>query len=402
MRTLTARLLGVLILLAAAGLDRPRGGEAGSPPPHASAGAGPALALPGSGWTQPFTARLFAQTPVRRLTTIEAVRAFPVYFHLATVVLRGEFIEQETELVLAADGHWLRLLNPSEAKGGPVEVRGEIIDVGKLERTDPRLGPYAERFKEDGWPRAGEELVLRLTSVSDAQFAAQPSVRALSLEPWKFEGQKVTVSGIFRGRNLFGDLPAAPGRSRNDFVLTGVEGALWVTELRARGRGFDLNVERRNDAGRWLEVTGVVQRHRGMALLKGDTVAATERPSTATAPFEPAPAAAPISPPVTVVFSDPTADELGVATGTSVRVQFSRGLQADSLEGQVRVAYLDGPTAALAFKTSYDAAARALRIDFSAPLEPFRTVKVELLGGIRGFDDAPFEPWAFTFSTAGL
>ena len=74
-----------------------------------------------------------------------------------------------------------------------------------------------------------------------------PPIRAIALEPWKFDTQKVTVTGNFRGRNLFGDLPGAPGKSRYDFVLRGVEGAIWVTNLRPRGSGFELDVNRRVD-----------------------------------------------------------------------------------------------------------------------------------------------------------
>ena len=82
------------------------------------------------------------------------------------------------------------------------------------------------------------------------------SVRSIAIEPWKCDGQTVTITGNFRGRNLFGDLPGAPGKSRYDFVLRGTEGALWVTDLRPRGQGFELDVNRRVDTDRWIEVTG--------------------------------------------------------------------------------------------------------------------------------------------------
>ena len=108
------------------------------------------------------------------------------------------------------------------------------------------------------WPRPGEELVLSVTAVAEAQLATSPSVRALALQPWRFEGQKVTVVGQFRGRNLFGDLPSAPGKSRYDFVLRSADAAVWVTDLRPRGRGFDLSVDARVDTGRWLQVSGTV------------------------------------------------------------------------------------------------------------------------------------------------
>ena len=51
-----------------------------------------------------------------------------------------------------------------------------------------------------------------------------------------------------------------------------------------------------------------------------------------------------------------------------------------------------------AFKTAYDGANRALVISFAKPLESYRTVKVELLDGLKAFDGAPVKPWTLTFS----
>ena len=314
-------------------------------------------------------------------------------------MVRGEFVEHNTQLVLRADDQDLSLLNPSAAKRGAVEVRGEVLDVGKLERTDVRLGAYAERFKNDEWPRPGTHLVLNVTDVTDAPVATVANVRALALEPWKFEGQTVTVTGNFRGRNLFGDVPAAPGVSRYDFVLSGVDGSLWVTNLRPRGRGFDLDVERRMDSSEWLQVTGVAGRYRGVATITATSLARAERPTVTAAPTETAAAPAP-NPPVNVVFSSPTQDETDVSPTSNVRIQFSRGLREASLKDQIRISYVaDGGTASpLAFKTTYDAASRSLRLDFAAPLEPYRMVKVELLDAIRAFDNGTFAPWTLTFS----
>ena len=108
-------------------------------------------------------------------------------------------------------------------------------------------------------------------------------MRALALQPWRFEGQNVTIVGEFRGRNLFGDQPSAPGKSRYDFVLRSADAAVWVTDLRPRGRGFDLSVEARVDTGRWLQVSGTVSQDRGLVAISGATVA-----TAATAPQEPA------------------------------------------------------------------------------------------------------------------
>ena len=131
-------------------------------------------------------------------------------------------------------------------------------------------------------------------------------MRALALEPWRFDGQTVTVIGNFRGRNLFGDLPDAPGKSRYDFVLRGAEGAVWVTGLRPRGRGFDLDVDRRVDTNRWLEVTGTVVHDRGLVRIEGTRIAAATRTDRSARrwPRRAAPAAPP--PPLEVVFFSPT------------------------------------------------------------------------------------------------
>lgn len=347
------------------------------------------------------SAALAAQSSARRTTTIEAIHEFPSYFHLQNVLVRGEFIEEKGELVLRADSVHLHLLNPSLATGKLVEVRGQIIDVGKLDRTDGRLGSYAERFMNAEWPRPGMELALNITTVTEALPSTSASVRALSLEPSKYEGQTVTVQGSFHGRNLFGDLPQAPGKSKYDFVLSGAEGAVWVTGLRPRGKGFDLDIDRRLDSNQWLEVTGVVSIYRGFTLVAATKMAAIPTPNITAAPPEPTTPPPPVVP-AEVVFSAPTADETDVALTAPVRIQFSKGLKESTLAGHVRVSYVGGDAAAPpAFKANYDAARRALQITFDSPLMPYRTVKIELAPDILAFDGAPLKPWSLTFSVGG-
>src|SRR5205807_2670383 len=69
------------------------------------------------------------------------------------------------------------------------------------------------------WPRAGEVTAIIATSVTPAQPPPAPSIRAIVLNPDRYFDQKVTISGQFSGRNLMGDLPDAPAKSRYDFVL---------------------------------------------------------------------------------------------------------------------------------------------------------------------------------------
>jgi hypothetical protein len=40
-------------------------------------------------------------------------------------------------------------------------------------------------------------------------------------------------------------------------------------------------------------------------------------------------------------------------------------------------------------------------LKLSKPLEAFRTVKIELLDGVKTFDGAPLKPWSVTFSVGG-
>jgi hypothetical protein len=354
-----------------------------------------------------------AQTPQRRLTTVHAVRQFPGYYHLQNVLLRGEFsddlgseasaTEAAARLTLRSGDQELRVVlddGVSSARG-PVEVRGYVVDVGRLNPDDPRLGPFGQTRDQSGWPKPGEELFLRATAVADAQVPATPTIRALTLEPWRYAGDKLTITGNFRGRNLFGDQPGAPGKSRYDFVLRGAEGAIWVTGLRPRGRGFELDVNRRIDSDRWVEVTGTVVHDRGLVMIEGTTLALAKAPEVQTVPVEAIPEVPKL--PVEVVFHSPRDGETDVRPGETVRVQFSRGLNEKTLAGRtlVTVAGAAADAPGLAHKAVYDAGSRSVAIRFDAPLPAFSTIRVEILGGVLGFDGAPVMPWATTFTTGG-
>ncbi len=340
-----------------------------------------------------------AQSTARRLTTIDALRQYPGYYHLQNVLLRGELAEAGLRMTLRTDESEIQLLLGDGVRGasGAIEVRGQLIDVGRLQQNDPRLSAYLEGREREEWPRPGEELFVRVDSILEAPTATVASVRVLALEPWRFQGETVTIVGNFRGRNLFGDLPDAPRRSRYDFVLRGAEGAVWITGLRPRGRGFDLDVDRRLDTNRWVEVTGTVGRERGLVTIEATGIALASEPERPEIADEDAPS--PPLLPLEVVFSSPTQEDIGVAASSTVRVQFSRGLNEASLAGNIRIGYLGVTTERpLAFTVRYDGATRSIEIRFADPLDRFRTLRVELLEGITAFDGGPLKPWTLTFS----
>ena len=359
----------------------------------------------------------------RRLTTIDALRRFSGYFHLQNVILRGELVEVSTsraansgtrpgdgavDLAAAAQRLALRggdsemrvMLNDVNPIDGPVEVRAQLIDVGRLTPSDPRLGRYENKPDPDHWPMPGEELVLSVASVSKATSDPSPTLRSLALEPWKYEGQTVTVTGQFGGRNLFGDVPASPAKDKYDFVLRNPEAAVWVTGLRPKGKGFDLNVDARVDTSQWLLVSGVVKRDRALVLVQAKTIAATPPPATRVVAEE---APAPPKEPGEVVFSSPTEGETNVSPSAPIRVQFSRGIDPPTLNGRFRLTYVGGsaPAETVDVQATYDVGTHAVVLKFSRALEAFRTVKLELLEGVKTFDGAPIKPWGVTFSLGG-
>ncbi len=253
-------------------------------------------------------------------------------------------------------------------------------------------------------------VLLRVASLEKAEPLPAPSVRALALDPERYLDQRVTVKGQFRGRNLFGDVPqvpAAPPKSKGEFVLRSADAALWVIGKQPKGHGFQFDTDSRIDSQRWLEVTGVVRQARGLVWIDVESLDET-KPAPEAAAVEAAPApAAPIPP--EVVFSTPTQDETDVPLTTHIRIQFSRDIDPPTFRGRVQVTYSGAQASErgepqappLTAQLRYDPGTRVLDITFSQPLERFRTVSVDLLEGIAGTDGAPLKPWKLTFTLGG-
>jgi hypothetical protein len=354
-----------------------------------------------------------SQPVTRRAADIASLVAYPGFYQGQPIVLQADLIETGNTLVLVQmdEPRALRVTSSGPVTPrGRVEARGVFWDVGRLKPDDPRvvannLQAVADASAESEWPKPGEVFVLRVTDVFPANSVSTPGLRDIVLDVDEYVDRQVTLTGQFRGRNLYGDLPQAPGLSRWDFVLKSADAALWVTGTQPRGKGFDLNVSARIDTGRWLEVSGVVKHGRGLIWLESVKIAATQ-----------APAAVPVletvqeaGPPPVVVFSSPTEGEADVPLDTRVRIQFSRDMDPASFKDQIRVSYAptqapaqtEPPAPAHTVTITYDAPTRALSIRFAEPLTRFRTVKIELLGGIKATDGATMAPWILTFLVGG-
>ena len=357
-----------------------------------------------------------AQPPARRATNIEALLAHPAFYHQRQIIVVGRVATQDNgELRVADDAGSVRVVFKGSAADGLDEIRGEFLDIGRMKPDDPRLAGYDLKRTfhvdpEGAWPRPGDVTTIVATAVTATSAPPAPSIRAIVLNPSRYLEQKVTVTGQFAGRNLFGDLPDAPAKSRYDFVIRSTDAAIWVTGGRPKGKGFDLSVDARIDTGRWLEVTGVLQQGRGLQWLEvGAAGIQLGKAPTETAPEGEPSIRVPAAPPPEVVFSAPTQDESDVALTTSVRIQFSRDIDQATLKGHIRVQYLDAQTVergepttpSAQFTTQYSAANRVLELKFPKPLERFRTVNVDLLEGILGTDQQPLKPFRLTFALGG-
>jgi hypothetical protein len=359
-----------------------------------------------------------AQAPPRRATNVAALLTFSAFYHGRPVVVVGKVATQKDGQIRVSDGlASLRVVFTGNAPDGNDEVHGEFWDVARMKADDPRLARLDLRqvFGIDpngAWPRAGEVTAIVATTITPATVLVAPSIRSIVLNPSRYLNQTVTVTGQFVGRNLTGDLPDAPAKSRWDFVIRSTDAAIWVSGARPKGKGFDLALDARLDTGRWLEITGVVHEGRGLQWLDvgAEGIQLGKAPIAAPAPAEErSPVRAPAAPPPEVVFSAPTEDESDVALTASVRIQFSRDIDQATVKGHVRANYLESetqergepstPTAE--FTTKYNAANRVLELKFARPLERFRTLKIELQEGILGTDKQPMKPWTLTFGLGG-
>lgn len=97
-------------------------------------------------------------------------------------------------------------------------------------------------------------------------------LESLVRQPARYQGRTIVIRGSFRGRNLFGDLPAGSAKDRSDWVLRDGPFFIWVTGKAPKGAGFGLNLDRPSDATYRLEVEGRPELKNGLVYLRAQAV----------------------------------------------------------------------------------------------------------------------------------
>ena len=176
--------------------------------------------------------------------------SFRATSHLQNVLLHGELVESNARLVL---------------RGGEREIPHPDRRQGKwrLRRSAPEHRYWTARSRRSacacihGPARSGalassgrgagpERLECHRSAAGDDGFCPRARAPAVAVR-----GAERHHRRRIPRRNLFGDQPSAPGKSRYDFVLRSADAAVWVTDLRPRGRGF-----RSVGRGAWIPADG--------------------------------------------------------------------------------------------------------------------------------------------------
>ena len=351
-----------------------------------------------------------AQPGQRISATVAALSAYTTFFHGRPVLLRAR-AEGDLRDVFVTDGErQIRALNVAAPAPGEdpelLEIEGTFWDVGRLQPDDSRLDTFlirqlSERLFNRRWPVSGELMLLIADETQRAAEPESPTIQAISLEPSRYLDRPVTVIGRFRGRNLYGDLPEAPGTSQYDFVLQSGNAAIWVVDKEPRGDGFKLDVMARVDTGRWLQVTGLVTGDEQLVEIAATELAQVERPARLAPTLVTEDRRRGPSP--EVIFSTPSPDDTAVGTDVLIRLQFSRDMDDESFEGNVEVDYLGAQAddAPLEFAVEYQGRNRVLSVTLEEPLRQYATLTVTLGDGILAADGATLVPYALSFSTGG-
>ena len=145
--------------------------------------------------------------------------------------------------------------------GRQVEIVGAVDDLNK----DPRREPL--------WAFLVWSISLQEGGGDGDEVPPTPSeLEALVMSPGAQAGERITVKGVFRGANLFDDMPPGSQRKAGDWVLRDGPFFIWVTGKRPKGSGFSLDPSSPSDCRYRLEVSGKVESEAGLIYLKAKEI----------------------------------------------------------------------------------------------------------------------------------
>lgn len=142
-----------------------------------------------------------------------------------------------------------------------VEVTGAIEDLNK---NSPGANPL--------WVFQVWSISLRPDSPERQRGPTRSELESVVTSPEALDGKTIVATGVFRGANLFEDMPPETRRDGDDWVLKDGPFFVWVTGKEPKGSGFSLDTQSRSDC-RWrLEVTGKVETRGDVIYLKARKV----------------------------------------------------------------------------------------------------------------------------------
>jgi hypothetical protein len=346
-----------------------------------------------------------AQAPDRIATTAEALVANPLFFNGKRIVVRHAVKQTGSLFELDATPKPVFIFWKEAPSASDGEIRGDFYDLGRMQEGDSRFSSYdftpvVEAANKGRWPGRDQIFVILGATFVEGSLPPSPTIRAIALAPDKYEGGEVTLTGRFKGRNLYGDVPQGVAKSKWDFILQSADAAIWVTGVRPKGKDFDLDPGARVDTGRWIEVKGTIQRDGTAVWLSGKDVRLATAP--AEVPIEVGRPPLPPEPPPTVIFSAPLPAETDFPAAGKIKIQFSRDMNAASFHDRVRIRYAGATAPTVApppFTLTYNDANRSLEIKFKESLVAYQAVEIQLQEGITAIDGQVLKPWTLRFTT---
>jgi len=146
-----------------------------------------------------------------------------------------------------------------------------------MKSDDPRLAAFDLNRRSASIrmrvPRPGDVTAIIARPSAPASAPLSPTIRAIVLRPSRYLDQRVTITGPVLGRNLTGDLPDAPARSRYDFVLRSADAGDLGGEHPAEGEGLRLRARLAPEAAAGCRYRAPSGRRTGLLWIDADAAA---------------------------------------------------------------------------------------------------------------------------------